>query len=452
MNDIEQELRELFEEKARGARIAPMPSTAVLKRGRRRQIGTAAIGAVTALLVAVASVAVLRTVGSGSATTPAAPNDLDERTATIQNFTLTAPEGWTMIDWWPFSRYLWVAEPGQATSAGSTVVPSPSAATTANVPSGTTTNTTGAIPADMVPVLQVSTFDPGLDATLRCGSGGAFGASDALLYVAVDAAAIRAGDPLPPPWPVPLQESDTAAGDPCGPGSYARFSLGGAPYFAFVRFGADVSGDVHQRMLDVFDGMQPKDAASPTPAGMAPGYVVAAGSVDGDAWRLELGTFPPTPFTNGAAPSLTTTSFVWASVITGSEDFRGRVPLSATPLPANAAGVGGAWMIPAGSQGLAVGSVLPDAASVRFVAPDGTESDANVLSVPDGLLRATTTQAHPGPDRIFWSLGDPQGGQIVQLAADGTELLRQRIIVVGMTSGGSSSGSSATGSTNAAGT
>jgi hypothetical protein len=446
MNDVEQELRELFDERARDARTAPMPPAALLRRGRRRQIGTAAIGAVTALLVVVASVAVLRTVGSGATTTPVASNDLGERTATIQNFTLTAPAGWTMIDWWPISDYLAVT----ATGSGSTTVPAPSAsvagsnaAVPTTAPTATSSDASNPSLADVVPVLEVSTFDPGLDATLWCGSGGQIGAGDALLYVAVDAAAMRSGDPLPPPWPVPLQGSDTASGGPCGPGSYSRFSLGGVPYFAFARFGSDVTGDVHQQLLDVFDGMQAQDAPLPHPAGMTPGYVVASGNLDGDAWRLELGSFPPAPFTNDGTPSVGATSLVWASIISGSEDLRGTVPLGASPMPptpATTARLGGAVMVPIGSQGLVVGSVLPDAASVQYVVPDGTRTDADLVRLPDDLRRATAAQG-PGPDRMFWSLTDGPGGEIVQLAADGAELLRERIVVLGSATGGSNSAS-----------
>jgi hypothetical protein len=282
----------------------------------------------------------------------------------------------------------------------------------------------------VVPVLQVSTFDPTLDATLWCGSGGPLGSSDAILYVALDAAAMRSGEPLPPPWPVELRGLGTPQDGPCGPGAYARFSLGGTPYFAFVSFGSDVTSGVRQRTLDVFGGIQAADVAPPVPAGLTPGYVIAAGSVDGDAWRLELGASPPTPIT-------ATTSFAYASVITGSEDFLGRTPISATPMPATAAGIGGAVMFPVGSQGVVVGSVVPDAAAVSYVAHDGTQADMALVDVPPSLRAVATTANVSVPDRVSWGLGDPHGGEIVELAADGTELLRRRIIVLGTANRGS---------------
>ncbi|MGZ4151394.1 MAG: hypothetical protein ACXVP3_03010, partial [Actinomycetota bacterium] len=99
MNDIEHELRELLQERSGEASTTPLAPPEVLKRGRRRQVGTVAIGGATAILLIVASVAGFRIALPRHPVVAAAQNDLPERTATIQNVTVTAPAGWTLIDW-----------------------------------------------------------------------------------------------------------------------------------------------------------------------------------------------------------------------------------------------------------------------------------------------------------------------------------------------------------------
>lgn len=383
MTDIDKELRELFEEKTRNARTMPSAPPAVLKRGRRRQAGTVFVGATTAILVAVASIAILRSVGPGRATTPGS-NDLAERTATIQNFTVTAPAGWTLIDWWPISRNLITA----VTTSGFT----PSSPTTASL-------------AGVVPVLQVSNFDPGLGAALWCGSGGQLGSNDAMLYVAANAAAMRtaAGPLLLPPWPVQLSGDGAPQTGPCGNGYYARFSLHGYPYFAFVGFGSDVDDAVRQQTLDIFSSMHASDAGLTAPAGSTPGYVMAAGLKDGVPWSLELGIAPPAPSTSAGMAS------AWLTVVEDAEHVTGHWQVSGP------GGTDDAMMVPVRTGGIVAGSVHGGAERVEYLAPDGTTSTASILSVPDELRSTLASRAGVVADRIFWVPGDPSSvGQIVQ--------------------------------------
>ncbi len=60
MNDIEHDLRELFRERADRIVVAPAPPERVLRRGRRRQLGTVALSSVVALALVGASIVGLR--------------------------------------------------------------------------------------------------------------------------------------------------------------------------------------------------------------------------------------------------------------------------------------------------------------------------------------------------------------------------------------------------------
>ena len=104
--DMENELRELFRDKAGEAPLAT-PATApphVLRRGRRREIGTV-VGSVAAVVVLIAgSVAGLqRLLDEGLEPLPTGGYDVFERTATIEAFTVTSPSDWYLVNKWPLS-------------------------------------------------------------------------------------------------------------------------------------------------------------------------------------------------------------------------------------------------------------------------------------------------------------------------------------------------------------
>src|SRR5436190_18198555 len=106
MNDTERDLRELFESKARDAGTAPPVTREVLRRGRRRQIGTVVVAGVTALAVAAVAVVSLQALHGSDTSVPGGSTGNPAFTATIQNFTLAVPEGWTLIDQWPLGSLM----------------------------------------------------------------------------------------------------------------------------------------------------------------------------------------------------------------------------------------------------------------------------------------------------------------------------------------------------------
>ena len=111
MNDVEHDLRELFERKASSVGgVAPRLPETVRKRGRRRQLGTAFVGGLTALAVLAGTVGVIRAVDTDRDRQPTPADDpwagyeVFERTATVGNFTITSPSDWYLVNQWPWAR------------------------------------------------------------------------------------------------------------------------------------------------------------------------------------------------------------------------------------------------------------------------------------------------------------------------------------------------------------
>src|SRR6476661_7682307 len=104
MNDLEQDLRELFEHRAADVDVPGLAPGGVLRRGRRRQIGTVVTG-VAACLVALGVAAAAIGHASHPAVIPGG-NGLPERTTSIGGVPVTAPAGWTLVDDWPLATIL----------------------------------------------------------------------------------------------------------------------------------------------------------------------------------------------------------------------------------------------------------------------------------------------------------------------------------------------------------
>ncbi len=412
MTDIEHELRELFEEKTRDARTMPGAPPEVLKRGRRRQVGTVAIGATTALLVAVASIAVLRAEGPGRATTPGS-NDLGERTATIQNFTVTAPSGWTLIDW------------GPSTAAGISV-------TQATPQPSTTSAGTTLVYAHPSPVFELANIDPGLDERSACSpSGPVRGSTDAAMVIERGDLVWNTGaTETPQPWPVPVDPTLNRIG-PCGEGNYTAFELNGTPYFAFLRVSTGASETDRQLLFDAYAGMQARIAPSATTAFASPGaigYVLAAGVEQGVPWRLELG--PRIEFPTLTAVNTPKTACL--RVLTANDRGFGCTPLSEA---STAAGLGPTGQLVV-DRIFVDGPVLPDAAAVELQTPGQDPVEATIVAVPDSIRSSVASLSGGGdiPARLYWMLVDRSAAstapsRVVQLAADGSQLSSQPIVL-----------------------
>jgi hypothetical protein len=306
MNDTERDLRELFETKAREAGAAPRVTPEVLRRGRRRQVGTVAVAGITALAVAAAAVVSLQALNR--ADTDSAPGGQQGNpsfTATIQNFRITVPERWTLIDQWPLGENMVVGSSGGTSSV--CVGPPVEAGSGQKSPSGTETSDCSrqqtqsseqtseqpTIPLGGLPMLTLSNEDPGLDGSV-CNAGGTLPATSATLYIGLDFGATRTTgwENTVAAWPHPLVnvlEGDLPVEQmPCGPGGYSWFQTGGAPYIAWAGFGSEVTDADRRTLLDVFDGMQVSDAEITSPTTDVPGYVLTGGTTgSGAGWNLE---------------------------------------------------------------------------------------------------------------------------------------------------------------------
>jgi hypothetical protein len=302
MNDTERELRELLQTKAREVGAAPRVTPDVLRRGRRRQVATVAVAGVTALAVAAAAVVSLQALNR--ADTDAVPGSAQGNpafTATIQDFTLTVPQGWTLIDQWPIGANMAVGS--SRGSSSSCVGPPVEAGTAKSSSSGTGTSDCPreqtqrpeppTIPEGGLPMLTLSNDDPGLGGSV-CNADGTLPATSATLHIGLDYGVMSTAgwENDVPAWPHPLVnvlEGDLPAQEmPCGPGGYSWFQTGGAPYVAWAGFGSDVSDSDRQALLHVFDGIQVNNGELTSPTTDVPGYVLTGGTTDsGAGWNVE---------------------------------------------------------------------------------------------------------------------------------------------------------------------
>lgn len=301
MNETERDLRELLESKAREAGAASPAPREVVRRGRRRQAGTVAVAGITTLAVAIAAVSGLRALDRADTdVVPGEPRGNPAFTATIQNFTLTVPQGWTLIDQVPLGMSMGAISSstsfnctGQAIEVGggqrSVTATTESGCTSAEVQA----SEPPAIPLGGWPMLTLSNEDPGLDG-VACDPGGSASPTSATLYIGLDfgVAGVAGWESDYPADRGPL--TDVVEGDlpvdrmPCGPGSYARFQAGGQPFIVWAGFGSEVTDADRQTIVDTYAGMQVSDAELSGPADETPGYVLAGGIRDaGPDWILE---------------------------------------------------------------------------------------------------------------------------------------------------------------------
>ncbi len=103
MNDLERDLHELFDQRARDVDPAGLAPESVLRRGRRRQARTVIGGALAGVVVLAVAMAAVGSVQHSANVTPGGSNDLPVRTTNIGGVPVTAPAGWTLIDDWPLA-------------------------------------------------------------------------------------------------------------------------------------------------------------------------------------------------------------------------------------------------------------------------------------------------------------------------------------------------------------
>jgi hypothetical protein len=296
--DFENELRDLFREKAGEAPLATptMPASAprhVLRRSRIHQLGTVLSSAAVVVALIVGSVAGLtRILGEGEDRVGGDDYEVFQRTATIEAFTVGSPSDWFLVNEWPMSMV--IAVQGSA-GTGSACMPVPGDPNRecANPPGD---ETTSPIPVPHgLPMLQLSNVDLGL-ASNACVDG--IPGDAAVLYVALDYDAAIAGvaDPSIPAFP-PNTGLPPEGDGSCGPGRYARFTVNGERFFAWIGVGPDASDEDRETVEDSYEMMSAIPDWTPTPPNeTTPAYVIAGGTSEGgEGWRLELRPGAPSP-------------------------------------------------------------------------------------------------------------------------------------------------------------
>lgn len=303
MNDVERELRELLERKAGSVGgVAPRLPETVRKRGRRRQAGTAAVSAFTVAAVALVSFAGLRAIDRGEADgrvpadDPWAGYEVFKRTATIENFTITSPSDWYLVNQWPLSRQ--IAVTGATVSCSGSSAPTPAAGATGGGPPPTSTDCETSSPEplgpEVLPVLSLSNTDLGLT-TSPCLSGDVLvGDTDAVMTIAFDSSYFGAnfGSGDRQRWPIPFETPSADDRRSCGPGTYVYFASDDLPYVAHFAFGERVQDDERRTLIQAFESMRVKSSPDfnppPTVQPTSGAYVIAGGENAAGPWSLEI--------------------------------------------------------------------------------------------------------------------------------------------------------------------
>jgi hypothetical protein len=225
MSDLDQELRELLETKARDGVVPPKPEPRVLKRARRRQVGTVVAALVGTAVIVVASVVGLQALMRTDPITPTPADvpilpDAPEgfRAVALPLASVTYPHDWFLV-------------------------------------------ATGDDPAEPGPILQLTNFDPGL-AELRCVSGTDRIATDSVLLRVSTGTEMAYEETLPASeWPVELATPPEPGPFPaaCGDGIEKLFakwtSPSGLVYTAHAILGSEVRAEDREAVLRTFDSL-----------------------------------------------------------------------------------------------------------------------------------------------------------------------------------------------------
>jgi hypothetical protein len=249
MSDLESRIRTLLEEDATRAPLVAGPPRRLRQRVRRRQAGTGFLAAITGVVLVTASIAGIRALSAPDIDGLPAEQRYEtfERNADVAGVTITSPSDWFLID----QAHQLSRDPE---------------------------------PGTVLPILQLSNFDPGLDEPL-CGAE--LPSRGVALTIATEPYAADLG-PQDQRWPTELVDVESSD---CGPGKVARFfaSVGESSptYFMWVGFGAEVSDEDRDTVLGAVASLEVALEKRPL-YGDGPSYVVAGGEDRGAPWLLEL--------------------------------------------------------------------------------------------------------------------------------------------------------------------
>lgn len=270
MNEVEHDLRQLFERKAGSVGgVAPKLPETVRKRGRRRQLGTALLSGAVAIALVAGSIGVLRALDPAQDRHPTPADDpwtgyeVFERTAVVHAFTITSPSDWYLVDQWRWARPIAADLPEEER---------------------------------VTPVLMLSNTDRGLTSSPCFDPAAAVGADEAVLTIAADDAywwEHRGQADALPQAPAPYGAGGFERAGPCGAGTYVPFATEDLPFVAHFVFGDDVSIADRQTLIDAFETLSARAVIDTTPIGTrrdhpSGAYVISGGENAAGPWTLEL--------------------------------------------------------------------------------------------------------------------------------------------------------------------
>jgi hypothetical protein len=405
MNDLENDLRQVFERRAGDMGTSTEAPKQVLRRGRRRQVATALGGAVAAIgavaVVIGVGAALLRNPTNQVPSSPVGTAPYGQRTATIQGVTVTAPAGWTLIDDWPFSTV--IPSGSQTCSFSATGVPVNSSGdhtvASAVEPTSSCSGTVESLPAG-VPILQLSNFQMPLGQTV-CGlmdqPPATVPAEGVAIYVAqgTDGSMLitQSHDDLVASCPG--ASAMTTSFDAVGPGGAVGVLVAGPDASA-----GDLS--IAQAVMDRFSTAAVR--LSP-PVSHEPGYVVVAGIDGGTPWRIEASTV------FGRTPTVEAVAIV--------QDASGNDHADDVPMPADGRLVAATGRsIAADGTTLTWGTADANVSTLDIVADTGSWPATLVPWPPTGLADPATGTVPSGS--IWWAISPLFKGDIRVTLQDGT--------------------------------
>ena len=248
MNDLERDLRTLLDDKASAAGV-PEPDVRLLRRARRRQMGTVLAGALGVAVILGGVVIAMWALGPSRGETPADP--LEPRVATpVNGVTVTHPESWKVLD---------------PVEAGIT-------------PETETTTRLIVLMSNAEEITPEAISCPGL-------SGDAGGE----LVMTIQEVPLALAGEGARPWPVELVSLIEPGQDEVGPSGClpgwtflrASWTANGRGFEARVGFGPDVSGLERDALQAAFDSLRFAQAE-----GAPEAVVLATGTAGAEDWEL----------------------------------------------------------------------------------------------------------------------------------------------------------------------
>ena len=357
MNDLEHDLRTLLEHKADDASAgAPAPDRQVLRRARRRQLGTVIGGVFVTAAVVVGAAVAISALAPSNGGVPLEPVDRLV-SSTVNGVTLEHPQGWYVVD--PVEAGI---QPASRDLPRLLLFVSPSDPVASGFPG--------------CPGMTDEATD-GFVLTIQ---------EEPLAFVGEGARA----------WPVELAPMEGDASESgCYPGwtfRRASWTAAGRTFEARVGIGPDASGSDREALDAAFASLR----SAPTEIGPE-AVVIATGTAGGEDWEL-IAT------RDGGGLGLTLQWSTGGSGIGGTRPVADEIQSTAYDFA-----VGGHHEI------VVVGAITADATTVAAVPEIGSRVSVDVIDVPDpigGALDAfVLTYVYDAPD--------PRGATLTAYDEDG---------------------------------